>query len=474
MKHGPAALFAIASLFACSGPERSAAVMDGGQPDVVDGDAAARVAARAPLAYVPAGCAHTVRSTSGAVFNRMGDESTVGADPAPRAVHVNFAADPRSTAAVLWRTDDGTLASVIEYGTDPSRLDRRAVGHVSRAGFGVPVTVHEVHLCGLAPDTTYYYRVGAIGAFSEVQSFETAPADGDGAVNFAFFGDSRDDFTVLRRVNEALVRQSGTRVPDAVLFTGDAVPSGLVQDDWDRWFAASSATLRAMPYIMAHGNHEGLAANYLHQFAQPQSEDRAQSELFWSWDFGPVHLVVLNDSPFPFTEGVERVQRDWLARDLASANGNRANVPWVVVMHHKGPFSSATHTDDLDVAALRRAWVPLYAQHQVDLVVNGHDHHFELTHPLDAAGDRAPDGTYGVVYATAGASGADLYNAAPRFWTRTLRSTVHFATLRVARDSLRIEAFAVDLAGMSSPIAGSCVQRARDPQGQRPVDRPCE
>ncbi|MFO0557726.1 MAG: metallophosphoesterase family protein [Polyangiales bacterium] len=428
---------------------------------------------RGPMQYVPAGCAHTVRSTPGAVSFRLGDESTLGRDPAPRAPHVTFAADPRSTAAVLWRTDDGTLASVVEYGRSPMQLDRRAVGHASRAGFGVPITMHETHLCGLEPDTTYYYRVGAPGAFSDVQSFKTAPADASGTVNFAFFGDSRDDFAVFRTVNEAVLRQPGMSLPDAVLFTGDAIPTGLVQDDWDRWFDAATPTMRAMPYILAHGNHEGLAANYLHQFAQPQSDDRNRSELYWSWDYGPVHLVVLNDSPFPIVEGIEGAQRAWLDADLARADANRANVPWVVVMHHKGPFSSALHTEDADVDIVRRAWVPLYAQHHVDLVVNGHDHHFELTYPLDWLGARAALDDYGVVYVTAGASGAFLYANPGRLWTRTIESTVNFGALRISRDRLRMEAFRVDMAGMPSPIAGSCVLRERDATGQRPVERPC-
>lgn len=463
----PAPDAALASDSAAPSPTEDAA-------SAADSGAGAVVGPMRPqLSYVPAGCDHLVRSTPNAVFARLGDERTLGANAVPKAIHVTFAADPRSTATVLWRTDDATHASVVEFGRSPAALDRRQVGHVSRAGFGTPITMHEVHLCGLEPDTTYYYRAGGEGAFSDVQSFKTAPADASGTVNFAFFGDSRDDFTVFRRVNEAVLRQSAMNVPDAVLFTGDAIPTGLLQDDWDRWFDAAMPTMAAMPFILAHGNHEGLATNYLHQFAQPQSDDRNQSELYWSWDYGPVHLVVLNDSPFPIVEGIEGAQRAWLEADLTRADANRANVPWVVVMHHKGPFSSALHTEDSDVDMVRRAWVPLYAEHHVDLVVNGHDHHFELTHPLDLLGGRVATNDYGVVYVTAGASGAFLYSNPGRLWTRTIESTVNFGSLRASRDRLRMEAFRVDMAGMPSPIVGSCVERVRDPMGQHPADRPC-
>ncbi len=163
--------------------------------------------AYAPLRYTPMGCTHTVRTEDGTAGNYR-DQPMFGAMPTPTAVHVNWPADPATTAAFLWNTDQDTRASTVQYGTSRMTLDRTATGHVSTGASGAAqVTAHEVHVCGLTPDTTYYYRVGGEGHWSAVQSFKTAPAPGarDYDVNFAVSGDSRDDFRVLRAVQERML-----------------------------------------------------------------------------------------------------------------------------------------------------------------------------------------------------------------------------------------------------------------------------
>jgi hypothetical protein len=424
--------------------------------------------------YVPNGCSHMVFATPRARRVVRGDSQTLGAAPMPRNVHVNFAADPSRTAAFVWSTDADTLASVVRYGTAPNELTSRAVGHVSTGG-NDPVTVHEVHVCDLRPATTYYYRVGADAALSAVQSFRTAPSDSNTPVNFAFCGDSRNDAVVWRQVNGAILQQSGMRQPDALLFSGDAVEVGLIQSDWETWFNAARSTLSVMPFIMAHGNHEGVAMNYLLQFAQPQVPEAIQSELYFSYDYGPVHLVVLNDTGVgSVTELLENTERVWLEQDLMRASTNRARVPWIVVFHHKGAFSSAVHTQDADTAIIRRVYPPIFARYGVDLVLNGHDHHFELTHPLAGDGTRAGAGTYGVSYVTAAASGAPLYNRSVTMaWTKTLLKTVNFGLLTVDRTRLRMQGFRVDAGGMPSPIANACIENTRQMDGQNPRNGVC-
>jgi hypothetical protein len=66
---------------------------------------------------------------------------------------------------------------------------------------------------------------------------------------------------------------------------------------------------------------------------------------------------------------------------------------------------------------VRAAWLPLFAEHQVDLVINGHNHVYERTDaikdgevgkpvPVGASTDPTRDG---IVYVTAGGAGKDLY-----------------------------------------------------------------
>jgi hypothetical protein len=403
-----------------------AAPTDAAAADTAAADAASAAPAdvppaegAAPLAYTPDGCTHRVTTPVGTTNNFRGDRATFGAAPDPRAVHVSWPADPATAAAFVWSTDAETRATVVQYGTRPDALDQTAVGSVSTAGAaGNRVTAHEVHVCGLAPDTTYHYRVGGEGHWSAVQRFKTAPAPGrsDYDVNFVAMGDSRDDIATWRQMQERAV--SGASPPDFEVFTGDAVLVGFVQNLWTAWFDGARASMATTPFVMVHGNHEGLSVNYLVQFAQPQAGNAAQDELYFSVDYGPVHLVVLNDTPLrgDFAGDTLGTQLAWLRADLARARANRARVPFIVAAHHKPAFASNGDRDDVDRAAVRDGWSPVYDEFGVDLVLNGHEHDFEASHELDGQGRRVQGrrGTRYVVTGGAGASTEDLGGLVPQ------------------------------------------------------------
>lgn len=448
-----------------SGGDASSGDASGGDASGSDSGGDGPVNPRLPLRYTPTNCAYDVRTQPGANNNTLGDTSTFGANPTPAAVHVNWAGEPSTTAAVLWNTDAETRASVVLYGTARDALTQRATGHTSSADTvtGVTLTVHEVHLCGLRPATTYYYQAGGEGHYSAVQSFTTAPDPADTTTEavFAVTGDSRDDVNVWRNIQRGLSSRAGAQQPLFELFTGDAVLLGSQQDQWDAWFTNATDAFSRLPVVMAHGNHEGLALNYLMQFAQPQSDDVNRSELYFSFNYGPVHVIVLNDT----VQGgnvmgiVGGAERDWLTADLRAVD--RARTPWVVAMHHKGPFSSGSHSTDADVVLLRSLLPPVYAQGGVDLVFNGHDHDYERSVPLDGAGNRAAAGTRGTVYVVGGGAGAGLYSARTTMWTGVSASVYNFSIVRATRTALTLSAFQMDAAGNVSPLPNGDVNLTR-------------
>ncbi len=397
-----------------------------------------------PLRYMPAGCRHMLSTAPATRNNRMGDATTFGPMPEPRNVHVTWPTnDPATTIAALWATDAGTLATTMRYGTDRAALAMTATGHVSTGGLaGNEVTMHEVHVCGLRPATTYYYQVGGEGHWSEVQSFVTAPAPGGTGydVTFSVAGDSRDDVGVWRAVQERMHSVAAMRVPDFEVFTGDAVLIGLIQSQWDAWFTNGRMSMARMPFLMAHGNHEALSVNYLMQFAQPQVGMAVQDELFFSVDYGPIHFIMLNDSTGS-NAVITGVERDWLVADLRAVD--RARTPWVIAVHHKGAFSSSTHTSDSDTQLIRATWPAVFATGGVDLVLNGHDHDFEITQPLGGDGAPVTSGR-GTVYVTAAGAGARLYGARMSPWTRYSESVVNFALVHVTERALDLTPYRGD------------------------------
>jgi hypothetical protein len=87
----------------------------------------------------------------------LAERTTAAADrTAPRLAAAAAAPLPDGTAAVTWRTDESTDATVV-FGTAPDRLD--GTGYAPDRQLA-----HAVVLTGLVPDRTYYYRLVGVDA----------------------------------------------------------------------------------------------------------------------------------------------------------------------------------------------------------------------------------------------------------------------------------------------------------------------
>jgi acid phosphatase type 7 len=377
--------------------------------------------------YQPDGCAHTV--TLPPEVTEAGRDDGVIGQAAPNHLHLGFVGPTESSIAANWHTDLTTGASQLLVGTD-----RAAVEAAEGAGAGVtlvsghhfnygslldaePARVHEAHVCGLSPSTTYFYKVGGPGAWSAVHDFATAPPVGDKEVfRFAVAGDSRNDPGVFAQVEEGIAAQG----VDFQLFSGDAVATGASQLNWDAFFEASTGNFTfedaaaSAPFMPVNGNHESLAINYVAQFALPQEitpGEIAAGKEWYSFDYANVHVVALNDSPESSALGA--AQLGWLEADLAAVD--RDKTPWIFAIHHRSTYScGGSHGSDLD---LRAAWQPIFDSHAVDIVFSGHDHLYERTKPIRAGAvaaaglDDEPVDESGTIYVVSGGAGAPLYDA---------------------------------------------------------------
>jgi hypothetical protein len=376
------------------------------------------------------GCGYSVVSRLYAEAPALPDPLWLGADPTVRHVHLGLAGDPRTTMAVVWRTnDDDTRAGVVRYGVGGLTAEAPGITYKYLAGFGGAggaVRVHEAHLCGLAPDTEYQYQVVSDEAHvSPLYTFRTAPdmtAAPDAEVVIANIGDSRGGFAVWGMLAEQLLQ----RAPDLVLFSGDAVTLGPSQDEWDEFFAAGEPLLARVPMTSAHGNHDLHAVNFYSLFAMPGDETN------FSFDYGPAHITVLDSTP-PQRSDLSGPIRDFLAADLAAS----ATRPWKLVNHHYGIYSASNHGGD---PTLQAEWMPLYDQHHVDLVLTGHDHNYERTFPMKG-GVPVATPAEGTVYMVSGGAGAPLYASGTGTWTAFSTSMYSALTLRIRTTTLVLDAF---------------------------------
>lgn len=136
------------------------------------------------------------------------------------------------------------------------------------------------------------------------------------------------------------------------------------------------------------GNHDYLtsgAAGYFQYFNNIPS--------YYAYDLGAWRIYSLNSE---ISVSISSPQVAWLANDLA-ANPRQC----VLAYWHKPRWSSGSnHGDNMNMQAI---WQMLYDA-GADLVLNGHEHHYERFSEMDAAGATVTQGLREIVVGTGGAA----------------------------------------------------------------------
>ncbi|HEY5945894.1 MAG TPA: metallophosphoesterase family protein [Kofleriaceae bacterium] len=381
-------------------------------------------------------CGYTLNTRIGAE-QPVPSGKTIGPDATPRAIHLGIMGDPKTSIVAQWRTvDDLTTVTQLRYAKGDALTAEQLTETVKGVHFRYNATgttlyrIHQAHLCGLDAGTTYSYQVGAEGHWSPVYTFHTAPDVGahpDAEVVFGFVGDSRGGYDVWTQ----LASQIQQRTPDLLLFSGDAVTIGLTQDEWEEFLGDAQPLLATTPIVITNGNHEANAINFFSQFAMPGDQEN------FGFDYGFAHIFVANDSPDNPSD-ITSIIPTAMDADFTDHESAR----WKMLMHHRPMYSSGTrHGSALDLQA---AWGPIVDEHKLDLVLNGHEHQFEISKPL-FGNAVVPSNADGTVYVVAGGAGAELYGFGTLgFWNEYIESTHTAATIRVRRDQLTLDSFRPD------------------------------
>jgi acid phosphatase type 7 len=355
--------------------------------------------------YAPLGCAYTVTPPSTFAYKNFSVDtsSPVGSAPAPIRVRLGLGgataegkpgyADPTTTAVFTWETTEQDSNAKVQMGTSPTSLTEVHTGYAwSTPGnfASSAVNMHEVHVCGLTPATTYYYQVGGGAKSKEVwsatQSFTTVPSTGK--ITVGVFSDARDTVSIWQTVHQRM-KTIGVNFQ---VITGDIVDIGLEEPEWSQWLSAiwmsgsGFLTLGEQLMVPIAGNHENEAVQFYGNWSIPGSTaDGEYAKSYASWDAGNTHFVMYDDTPEASGDSTEAsAQQKWLNADLAAADANRAKVPFIVVGSHRGLYSTSFHQSDSDVIQARGVLAPIYDKYHVDLAFNGHDHEYERSNLLNA------------------------------------------------------------------------------------------
>lgn len=337
-------------------------------------------------------------------------------------------------AFVLFSTVEPQKPVVIELsGADGSRIVPTLADPADPTG-----RQRFARLSGLRSGTSYCYQ---LADWTQPIRFRTAPpAHGPGPVRFIAFGDSGGDS------RERVRRQLALYSFDLLLHVGDiSYPSSTLANLEVKFFDTYAGLLSNAPIFPASGNHEYWAdgaAPFRQVFALPENGGPSGGERWYSFDWGPVHFVALD------TERVGAEQAQWLDRDL-----EQSALPWTIVYMHRPPFSSGSHGGAADV---RDTFTPLFEKHAVPLVLSGHDHDYERTHPIR-----------GVTYVVTGGGGYNVRPVGSSDFTARSLSIFHFVRAEVTEQAILLQAIdteggAFDSVSIPQRTTGRAPQSAPD------------
>jgi 3',5'-cyclic AMP phosphodiesterase CpdA len=331
-------------------------------------------------------------------------------------LHLQFGSHAATDVVVSWHTATAVGRPRVMLGTPSGGFGRTVEADTVTyrdAKSNTEIRVNHARLDNLSPDTDYVYAAVHDGAGPELGTVRTAPA-GRAPLRFTSFGDQATP-TVGKLVGSAFVNDNlgspaAGDVTAAVerigplfnLVNGDLCYANLAQDrirTWSDWFENNSRSARYRPWMPAAGNHENELGNgpvgyaaYQTYFALPGSgSDPELRGLWYSFSAGSVRVISLNNDDVCFQDGGNfyihgysgGAQKRWLQTELADARSD-PGIDWVVVCMHQTAVSTADRTNGADLG-IRQVWLPVFDHYGVDLVVCGHEHHYERSHPVRGA-----------------------------------------------------------------------------------------
>lgn len=417
------------------------------------------------------------------VYNLTSDKQNAESIDKPFNITVSLGADAASSVDITWTTNASSRGSYVQYVKKLSEQEDKPdfskaectlyEGYMEETELMFPVSgqeyeqfpemsaskmiIHRCFITELEADTTYWYRVGDVnsGLWSEVNTFTTAYSSdkmSEDGFNFLLYSDSQGFIYSEMEVWKKIVESSCAKYPDVdfMVHMGDFVETANNALLWQYTFNLASDELRNNTIIPVVGNKD---LNFVTKYFTVGSETDSYTHNGWySFDYEGVHFTVINSGD---ESNISKQQIKWIKKDLAAANDNL----WKIVLIHKAPYSDANHADDSDVVHIREELMELFEKYEVDVVIQGHDHYYFRSHPVENANvtsytmldGNIMTGVQSPVYFINGAAGVKQYNKTFRDMTgeihtayRKLLSSPSFSYCTVTETKVVFETYTVN------------------------------
>ncbi len=301
----------------------------------------------------------------------------VGADPSSSALVVCYTPIPQSNLALEYNLkDSSTKIQIFDSGN---------------------ATAHRFLLNGLEANSTYEYRLVASPVNPPVPSdlnqkyvLKTSPGNSTVGLKFLSISD-------IHSAMPSLLQDRIAQTPaDIILEAGDLSDYGSMNSEWDGYYSSTKKLYSRTsvddpaPLILpAIGNHDSF------WFGKPNFGlffsgvgNGSNSPYYYRVDIGDIHFIVLD-----LEWGIESFsveQETWLDQTLSSINP----ADWTIIVEHSEIYSSGDFGTQPDVIAKMG---PIFNNGNVDLVISGHEHHYErlivegITYIITGTGGPKPD-----------------------------------------------------------------------------------
>lgn len=361
-----------------------------------------------------------------------------------------------SEMQILWQLT-GALSCVLEWGTTRDYAD----GRVTTIGYGSDHQ-HRYTMTGLKAGFRYYYRL-TVDEEVFTGSFTAAPLSFAENSTLYAFGGTRTNPDVFDQVCAAIMSElaADSQRQTLVLHTGDRVDSGTEESDWDHQCFPDnqvnvSRLVGAFPIMGSFGQLDRLVENDAEGLCRkyfPYAYANEAEGLFNSFDYGPVHVVVLDQYSTNPEFGTAQLQ--WLENDLATTRKK-----WKIIVLNAPGWSAGksplNNWSTENSTAVQQLIQPLCVQYGVDLVLGGRNHYYARC---------VVNGVHHITIAAAGAPydspGPDALNA-PYLQAGPHLLTPVFCRIDIRGDRLAFEAIdaanglTLDSFGIHRGLPGDC------------------
>ena len=183
-----------------------------------------------------------------------------------------------------------------------------------------------------------------------------------------------------------------------------------------------------VPLYTVIGNHEDMSGNYFNFFCPP-----CDTLAYYSINYGNAHVIILNTEEEALIDAPNQVK--WLIDDLES----NQDATWKFVVFHVPPFTSGGNYYSSFRLEVKELLVPIFQKYGVDMVLSGHDHHYERSFPIGSKSDNSA-----ITYIVCGNGGTPMRYNSPREWTLYSERVYGFTMINIDGTKMHFQSISID------------------------------